>query len=268
MVWRMTVVVCALAALPQTRLARVQSACAQATAPAVEQPPPAGEVLAPVASAPAAAPATEASTGAPSTIAADSPATAVAAAASARSRGSVKTASIKTDRSKSPGDSKDSPPDNSPFAGFENNSNHGPINIKSDTMSFDYKNNLVVFSGKVHAVQSDSELTSDTLHVLMNKQSQIQTMIADGNVRMSQGQRWATGDHAVLDENVHTLVLTGSPVVHDGKDQIAGTKITVFLQTNKSEVTDPKAVIFPRESKKPNNGEASAIAPDNASLNQ
>ena len=91
-------------------------------------------------------------------------------------------------------------------------------------MSFDYKNNVVVFSGKVHAVQADSELTSNTLHVLMNKQSQIQTMIADGNVRMSQGTRWATGDHAVLDENIHTLVLTGSPVVHDGKDQIAGTE--------------------------------------------
>jgi lipopolysaccharide export system protein LptA len=53
---------------------------------------------------------------------------------------------------------------------------------------------------------------------------------------------------------VHTLVLTGSPVVHDGNDQIAGTKITVHLQTSISEVTDPKAVIFPRESKKTNNG--------------
>ena len=112
-------------------------------------------------------------------------------------------------------------------------------------MSFDYKNNVVVFSGKVHAVQADSELTSNTLHVLMNKQSQIQTMIADGNVRMSQGTRWATGDHAVLDENIHTLVLTGSPVVHDGKDQIAGTKITVYLQTNKSEVTDPQSGDLP-----------------------
>jgi len=148
---------------------------------------------------------------------------------------------------------KDSQADSSPFGGFESSSNHGPINIKSETMSFDYKNNVVVFSGHVHADQSGSELTSNTLHVQMNKQSQIQQMIADGNVRMSQGQRWATGDHAVLDENVHTLVLTGSPVVHDGKDQIAGTKITVHLQTNISEVTDPKAVIFPHESKRPNN---------------
>lgn len=128
-------------------------------------------------------------------------------------------------------------------------------------MSFDYKKSVVVFSGHVHAVQSGNELSSNTLHVQMNKDSQIQQMIADGNVRMSQGQRWATGDHAVLDQNLHTLVLTGSPVVHDGNDQIAGTKITVYLLTDKSEVTDPKAVIFPRESKKPNNSEASAAMP-------
>ena len=220
----------------QARCAGVQSAYAQdaapSPAPAVELAPPSGEVLAPAAS----------------TISATAP-EAPAAVAHAARHSRVKTASLKSD-------SKESASDSSPFGGFENNSDHGPINIKSDTMSFDYKKSVVVFSGRVHAVQSGNELSSNTLHVQMNKDSQIQEMIADGNVRMSQGQRWATGDHAVLDETVHTLVLTGSPVVHDGNDQIAGTKITVYLQTNKSEVTDPKAVIFPRESKKPNNSEA------------
>jgi len=216
-------------------LARVRNAYAQdaASAPsaAVEAPPPSGEVTAPAAS----------------TISAEAPVAAAPAAAGGR----VKAASIK-------GDSKDSPSDSSPFAGFENSTNHGPINIKSDTMSFDYKNSLVVFSGHVHAEQSGNELTTNILHVQMNKQSQIQEMIADGNVRMSQGQHWATGDHAVLDESAHTLVLTGSPVVHDGNDQIAGSKIPVFLQSGKSEVADPKAVIFPRESKRPNNSDTAA----------
>ncbi len=237
----------AIAGIPQARSVYVQSAYAQdaavTPAPAVEMPSPPGEVLAP----------------ATSTISAPAPDAAAAAppVAHAAGAGRVKTASIK-------GDSKDSPSDSSPFAGFENNSNHGPINIKSDTMSFDYKKSVVVFSGHVHAVQFGNELSSNTLHVQMNKDSQIQEMIADGNVRMSQGQRWATGDHAVLNETVHTLVLTGSPVVHDGNDQIAGTKITVFLQTNRSEVTNPKAMIFPRESKKPNNSEAPATAPAKA----
>jgi lipopolysaccharide export system protein LptA len=234
---------CALASVPQARDMIVRPAYARdAGAPVVEMPPPSGEVQAP----------------ATSTISADTPAVAPPAPAQRGGRASVESANQHKD------DSKADASDNSPFGGFQNRSNHGPINIKSDTMSYDYKNNVVVFSGKVHAVQADSELTSNLLHVLMNKQSQIQTMVADGNVRMSQGDRWATGDHAVLDENIHTLVLTGSPVVHDGKDQIAGTKITVFLQTNTSEVTDPKAVIFPRESKKPNNGQSTTAAPDQA----
>jgi lipopolysaccharide export system protein LptA len=253
------VAVCAVSTTALVGGASVRFAYAQSAAHVIEQPPPSGEVLAPVTST-GSAPVVDASAPAASTISAEP-------SSAAPSSRRVKTASITGD-SQGKGDNKDSTPDNSPFAGFQNSSNHGPINIKSDTMSFDYKNNVVIFSGKVHAVQADSELTSNTLHVLMNKQSQIQTMIADGNVRMSQGTRWATGDHAVLDENIHTLVLTGSPVVHDGKDQIAGTKITVYLQTNKSEVTDPKAVIFPRESKKPNNVSAPATVPDKADAGQ
>jgi lipopolysaccharide transport protein LptA len=241
-----TVAAWAIAMIPQARSAGVQSAYAQAepitAAPAIEMPPPSGEVLAPAAST-ISKPAPDTSGGFP-------PAQPVSASR-------VKTASNKND-------SKDSPSLSSPFGGFETGSNHGPTNINSDTMSFDYKKNVVVFSGHVHAVQGGNELSSNTLHVQMDKESQIQQMIADGNVRMSQGQRWTTSDHAVLDETLHTLVLTGSPVAHDGKDQIAGSKITVFLQTNTSEVTDPKAVIFPRESKKPNNSAAPAFVPDQA----
>jgi len=235
--------VIAMIPLAQWPTANAQDA-ATTPAPAVEMPPPTGEVLPPAAST-VSAPSPSTNTAAPAAVLA-TPEAAVPSVTNGRN----KAASVKGEGKDK---DKDSQADSSPFGGFESSSNHGPINIKSETMSFDYKNNVVVFSGHVHADQSGSELTSNTLHVQMNKQSQIQQMIADGNVRMSQGQRWATGDHAVLDENVHTLVLTGSPVVHDGKDQIAGTKITVHLQTNISEVTDPKAVIFPHESKRPNN---------------
>lgn len=241
--------VLAIAAIARMRGGWVEPAYAQdaPATPAVETRPPSGEVLPPAAS----------------TIAAPAPAAPAGLFPLAHLAGAspARTASIGRTTKDTIGAAKDDSPESSPFGGFANSSNHGPINIKSDTMSFDYKKSVVIFSGHVHAVQSGNELSSNTLHVQMNKDSQIQQMIADGDVRMSQGQRWATGDHAVLDQTVHTLVLTGSPVVHDGKDQIAGTKITVYLQTNTSEVTDPKAVIFPRESKKPNNGGASVAAP-------
>ena len=203
--------------LPLVWTANAQDAAATPT-PAVEMPPPAGEVSPPAGevSPPAATtlpPAAE-------TISAPSPSTNTAAPAAVLATPEAAASPVANGKNRAAaakGEGKDSQSDSSPFGGFESASNHGPINIKSETMSFDYKNNVVVFSGHVHADQSGSELTSNTLHVQMNKQSQIQQMIADGN------------------------------------DQIAGTKITVYLQTSKSEVTDPKAVIFPRESKRPNN---------------
>ena len=79
----------------------------------------------------------------------------------------------------------------------------------------------------------------------------VQEMVADSNVRMSQGTRWATGDHAVLDQTKHTVTLTGSPVVHDGEDQITGSKITVHLDTGKSEVAGARAVFFPQGAENP-----------------
>jgi len=138
----------------------------------------------------------------------------------------------------------------SPFSGLEFSSNHGPINVQSDSMSLDYKCNKVLFRGHVHAVQSGSELRSNTLQVKYGKDFHaVQEMVADGDVRMDQGTRWATSSHAVLNEANHTVVLTGAPVVHDTNDQITGTRITVYLQTGQSVVEGARAVIFPRPSK-------------------
>jgi lipopolysaccharide export system protein LptA len=212
----------------------------QTPARALEQPPPTGEVSVPdnTHGGVASANRLPAVTSAPKSL-----------AAPVRSASATPNAARAKESSDQSGDAVDSP-----FGGFGGKSNHGPININSDQLNLDYKNNTVFFTGHVHAVQSGSELTSNTLRVKYGKDfHQVQEMVADGNVRMSQGQRWATGDHAVLDESKHTMVLTGSPVVHDGRDQIAGTMITVFLQTGKSEVEHPKAVIFPREAKSQDN---------------
>lgn len=144
---------------------------------------------------------------------------------------------------------------NSPLAGLSFGASHGPINVKSDTMTLDQQDQSVLFSGHVRAVQSASELTSNTLKVVFANSSfhDVSEMTADGDVRITQGTRWATGDHAILDQTKHTVVLTGNPVVHDGTDQIAGTRITVYLDNGKSVVEGARAVIFPRRSENADN---------------
>ncbi len=145
------------------------------------------------------------------------------------------------------------PPD-SPFAGLNVGNSHEPINIRSDRLALDYHANTVMFQGHVRAIQAGGELTSDKLTVSYGSNfHDIKQMVADGNVRISQGTRWATGDHAVLDQDQHTVVLTGSPVVHDGNDQITGSRITAHLDTGQSVVEEARAVIFPRNSQTPNN---------------
>jgi lipopolysaccharide export system protein LptA len=143
----------------------------------------------------------------------------------------------------------------SPFAAFGNSKNRGPVNIQSESLTLDYKGNAVMFQGNVHAAQADGQLSSNTLNVKYGKDfHEIQQMIAEGNVRLSQGQRWCAGDHGVMDQTAHTVVLTGNPVCHDNKDQISGDKIVVHLDTGKSEVVGGvKAVIFPREAKSRDN---------------
>ena len=105
-------------------------------------------------------------------------------------------------------------------------------------------------------------LTSDTLTVTYGKDfHEVKQMLAEGNVRMSQGARWATGDHAVLDQARHTVILTGSPVVHDGEDQVTGSKITVHLDTGKSEVEGARAVFFPKDQQTHDNKTTVAKSP-------
>ena len=137
----------------------------------------------------------------------------------------------------------------------------GPINIQSDSLSLDYKGKAVLFTGHVHAIQSGSKLTSDTLHVNYEENfKDVKDMTADGNVRISQGTRWATSDHAVMNQKADTVVLTGNPIVHDGPDQITGNRITVYLKTGNSVVDHAHALIYSHQSQTADNGASGAGA--------
>jgi lipopolysaccharide export system protein LptA len=148
--------------------------------------------------------------------------------------------------SKAEGDAKDAG-QNSHFGMMKFSADNGPIQIKADSLDLDYKNNTVEFKGTVHATQSGTTLTSKTLKVLYGaKFGQIKQVIALGDVKMTQGGRWATGQRAVLDEVKHTVEMTGTPVIHDGPDSVAGRRIIIYLDTEKSFVEGATAVIFPR----------------------
>jgi lipopolysaccharide export system protein LptA len=139
----------------------------------------------------------------------------------------------------------------SPFGMLKFSADNGPIQIKADSLNLDYKGNSVEFKGGVHAIQSGTTLTSKTLKVIYGEKfGDIKQVIALGDVKMMQGGRWATGQRAVLDEVKHTVEMTGEPVIHDGPDQVAGRRIIIYLDSEKSYVEGASAVIFPRNNGK------------------
>jgi lipopolysaccharide transport protein LptA len=136
----------------------------------------------------------------------------------------------------------------SPLQSLGLSSEGGPIDVRSDTLDLDYKAELVLYRGHVHATQGSSSLSSDTLQVLYKGDfHEVKEVIATGHVIVAQGGRWATGERAKLNQVDHTVEMTGYPVVHDGPDQVAGTRILIYLDSQKSVVEHAHAVIFPRK---------------------
>jgi lipopolysaccharide export system protein LptA len=194
------------------------------------------------------------------------------------------TDSVGLDSRREPGAPAKTANNANPF-GMGFSTDNGPINIKSDSMDLDYKQNHVTFRGHVHAVQSGTTLVSDTLLVTYESNqndpasgkaadqakakpvggvdpkggsdfagsNQIKEVTALGNVKIDQGGRYATGQKAVFNQTNRTVEMTGSPVIHDGPDQITGTKILIYLDTQKSVVEGAHAVIFPRKSENGDN---------------
>jgi lipopolysaccharide export system protein LptA len=79
----------------------------------------------------------------------------------------------------------------------------------------------------------------------------LQEVVAVGNVRIDNGTRWATGGRAVFEQGDRTLVLTETPVLHDGSNEVAGDRVIVYLDENRSIVEGGrkrvKAVLYPNQ---------------------
>jgi lipopolysaccharide export system protein LptA len=144
-----------------------------------------------------------------------------------------------------------------------------PIVVTSDTLEYDYKTHVVVYRGTVQAAQGQVKLRSDTLTVTLKADAdadgpapaapkedatapdhqQLQEIVAVGNVRIDNGTRWATGGRAVFDQSQRTLILTEAPMLHDGSNEVAGDRVIVYLDEDRSVVEGGrkrvKAVLYP-----------------------
>ena len=169
---------------------------------------------------------------------------------------------------------KDAGKDGGLFDGADFGNRKDPVIITSDALEYDYKGNVVTYRGDVVTTQGDLKMRSDTLTVTFDRdgaapaqgkgrgtdapsdaKQRLRQIVAVGNVRIDNGARWATGGRAVFDQEDRTLVLTETPVIHDGSNEVAGDRVVVYLDENRSVVEGGrkrvKAVFHPNQDKKP-----------------
>ena len=153
--------------------------------------------------------------------------------------------------------------DGSPLGQLSFNTSKEPIHVKSDELEFDYQANKVVYRGTVNVVQGDVAIDCKELVVNLARAEgkddlQLQEVVAIGDVVITQGGRKATGGRAVFDQVTRQVTLLENPVLRDGQNEVAGERIIVFLDENRSVVeSSPKkrvsAILYPGSGK---NGEA------------
>jgi lipopolysaccharide export system protein LptA len=128
-----------------------------------------------------------------------------------------------------------------------------PISVSADAMEFDYRSHVLTYKGNVVVTQGDMKLESKSLTVALedSADNRIKEVVADGEVRLSKGTRWATGGHAVFDQGDHTVVLSDKAELHDGQNEVSGDVVKVYLDEQRSVIEGGKgrvtAKLFPAQ---------------------
>ncbi len=126
-----------------------------------------------------------------------------------------------------------------------------PVFLKANRLEFDYKNRVLVYRGNVEVRQADARLFAEEVHVALSggEQFEIREIRARGNVRLEQGERWAQAREAVFDQFKRVATLNGDAVLHDGRNEVQGERVILYLDEQRSIVEGGKgrvqAVFYP-----------------------
>ena len=122
--------------------------------------------------------------------------------------------------------------------GLNTNGDNGkkqPTFIKADTLTVKSKDRHFTYVGNVEVDQTDMIMTSDTLDGDYDKNNDITNMIAHSNVTILKGEDIrATGEQAVYNRDLDTMVLTENPEVQQSGSILTGDKVTIFMKENRS----------------------------------
>lgn len=115
-----------------------------------------------------------------------------------------------------------------------------PVHVTAERMEVDHASNLIRFTGNVVSVRGSMVIRSDVLDVFNTGdeggEDQVKKIVARGNVQFENETKRAEGDEAVYLAKDRTVVLTGRPRAWDGENVISGSRMTIYLDEDKSVV--------------------------------
>ncbi len=134
------------------------------------------------------------------------------------------------------------------------------LSITSKRMTLKNKENIILFEGDV-VVESDmmilkaakvevmfvpSSESEQGLMETIDAKKKLSTITATGDVELLQGERKIFARKVVYYKEDEKMILTGSPNIREGKDEIRGDTITVYIAEDRVVVEGGEAVIHPR----------------------
>ena len=116
-----------------------------------------------------------------------------------------------------------------------------PIDITSDGVEANQKQNRVTFSGNVVAKQGDTTLYCNTLVILYDPDTKkLKEMVATGNVKIVQLERRATSQRATFQQEENKAILDGDAVIREGENVIRGERVIFYVDEERSVVESGK----------------------------
>ena len=118
--------------------------------------------------------------------------------------------------------------------------NNAPITIDADNFQADLNAKSATYSGNVIAVQGDTKLRADQMHVF-TVNGKADKLTANGHVVVDSPSGTATGDNGVYAVGPRTVVMTGNVVLKRGKSVLQGTRGTFNMATGEMALTGTKS---------------------------
>jgi lipopolysaccharide transport protein LptA len=120
-----------------------------------------------------------------------------------------------------------------------------PVEVQCDKGRMEGSKEQLVCVGHVKMKRHNTDMTCERLlaHYVNKDVNEVKRMECIGNVEATDGDRWAKSDFADFDTAKEVLVMTGHPVGRQGTNEMTGSKITFYVDSDLMDVDNVVGVL-------------------------